>query len=736
MTPHRIRRLAFASAATISVFLASLAAAGMANASGGSGASGDLPETFKLAERHAGDRGTIVTSWDDGVATASASVSTTHLFVEPEGRMTGAQASSSSSASVTNVTESFEWLPEEAWRDGSGAWHAVHGFLSVDRAHGLTTTVDGQTTFTPSWDIAWFDTAPGNQLGQTEMVGGGASSSSSMSGSEQVISTDTLTTWVQRDVCGLAAALRQGVDLDGDIMVSGCDTGPTAFRATAVEVLDGVEAVRFDATLADGALSYWFNPGIPEPIRVLSTPNEGLPVEWRLTSFERGDGVWDTGLQMPASEKLPTVDLAARKPWGPDDQGVGHPFPLSQAWTKAAADPTFPDFALYLRDHPDAAAVDASYRESRSGSQTDRSWHILIWSKGGPFYLVATQTEQYAGGPVTDVLGMPPVGPPVVTYAFYKGSVSMNDPGRLPEKLPTVASAMAFWKAFTGSKDDANTWGLQACYPDCGLQVQVGRETYDHSGQASGTNSTDMFLLLGPDGRATGLLQVDSTYTRTASGMAAGGMQTGVNGSSRLAASSGLRAVPLSMSAIPLTGSAGASFLALLSGLLVWFWPAIKGSPLMGLFSRLREDKLLDHPVRQEILLRVEAEPGIHYQGLLREVGGGKGSLEHHLRKLENGRLVRAVRGPYYTCYFPWSVGQAARDAAPALKSEGARKVLAAAQARPGITGQELASSTGLSASSVSEHVKHLVAVGLLRANRDGRSLRVEPSAAGARAAA
>lgn len=741
MTPSRTRRLAIAALVSATVFVSVAAAAGMSG--GGPSSSGEMPATFTLASRMAGDKGT----WEITFAEA-ASVSSTSSTVQTGGgdgpRSPPIAAQASLSAGQVTVVEHFEWLPEEAWQDGSGAWHAVHGLLSVNPDFGSTATIGDRTVFTPEWEILWYETSTGRILGSTELAGGGAAASSGLSGSDEVTSVFVFTAWKEEEPCSLGSRLREGVSLEDEIQVTGCGNGVAAFRAVGVEVLDDIAAVRFDATGPSGSTSYWFNPAIPEPLRFATTTADGTPRgERRLVSFERGGGAWDTGIKLPTDQVMPKIDLAPRQPWGPDDSGVEHPFPLSAAWQKAASDLAFRDFGDYLAGHPDAAAWDADYSEERQGSTTYRVWRMLVISDGEPFYLVAKQTEQYVGGPATDLFGIPPAGPPVATYEFSTGSASVsgitNDD--LPKQLPTVASGLAYWQALTGDAEPGNAWGLDSCFA-ChgpGRSLKAGRDLFDRPatpilGSTPDPTIVSSFVILDETGRPTGLWRQDSEYVRTAGGLLGKGPGSGMESSVAVLAGHPFTVATLGAVAIPVTTTAGASFLAVLVGLLVWFWPALKGLPFLGLFSRVREDKLLEHPVRRRVMDQVEAQPGIHYQELLRAMGGGKGSLEHHLRKLEEGRLVRAVRGPRYTCYFPWSANAASRDEAPALKSDGARRVFAAVQAHPGITGQDLAARTGLSASSVSEHVSRLAAAGLVRSSREGRTVRVQPArqAAGA----
>jgi predicted transcriptional regulator len=140
--------------------------------------------------------------------------------------------------------------------------------------------------------------------------------------------------------------------------------------------------------------------------------------------------------------------------------------------------------------------------------------------------------------------------------------------------------------------------------------------------------------------------------------------------------------------------------------------------------------------VRRELLQRIEAQPGVHYQDLVRAMGKGKGAIEHHLRKLREGGLVKSMSAAGYTCFFPAAFDRRLTAAAPALKSPGARKVLAAIQANPGASATDVGVATGLSPAAVNHHLQRLGAAGLVDVLRNGRSLSLQPTALASQVAA
>jgi DNA-binding transcriptional ArsR family regulator len=694
-------------------------------------AAGGLPDTFQLAPRHGGDEG----RWNTTSTQSGAQPATTSepASSNPSGTIVAAGSMSTGTAS----RESFEWLPAQAWRAGDGSWHAVHGLLRVDPDHGDTATVNGHVVFTPGWQVDWTETSTGRVLGTSALTGGSAQASQDL----ELTTDSSTTTWAEQDSeCSLADALQKGVSLHDEIQSQGCPQATETYRAVRVETINGIEAVRFDSV--QRPVSYWFNPGIPYPLQTRSQSKD-VVTERHLVAFKAGTEAWDARVELPRQTALPAIQLADRKPWGPDDSGVVHPFALSVAWQKAAQDQTNVAFRQFLAAHPKAAATSAEYSEVHQGSNIDREWDVLVLDGNASFFLTAIQHSKPVDGALADLLGRPAVGPAQDSYDFKGGSGAAHGfaaTDELTRQLPTVASALAFWKAFTGSPAPGNAWGLDYC-PACDgkLSMTAGNDTLVLpvasliAPAANATFSHTMTEFAG-NGTLLSLQESEATYIHTTTQSL--GVLAGFPPTSRVVErqAGGPRVAALGIE-LPISATLGVGGVTALVAIVLWLWPAIKGLPALGLFSRVTGDQLLEHPMRADLMRRIEAEPGVHYQSLLRATGAGKGGLEHHLRKLEEGRLVRAVRGSRYTCYFPWAASQSVRAAAPALKSEGARRILEAVQRKPGITGHEVALQTGLSPSSVSEHVARLAAAGLVSPSREGRVQRLQATHAASQAA-
>lgn len=143
--------------------------------------------------------------------------------------------------------------------------------------------------------------------------------------------------------------------------------------------------------------------------------------------------------------------------------------------------------------------------------------------------------------------------------------------------------------------------------------------------------------------------------------------------------------------------------------------------PFAALFSRLRRERLLDHPVRKQIYEAIRARAGIHYRELLRTLGISNGTLAFHLHHLERAGYVRARRVRGRKHFYPTDLLPAADDV---LVTERQRRILGYLRLAPGSSQAEITRATGLKRSNVSYHVGVLRSLGLIETRRVGSSTR------------
>lgn len=566
--------------------------------------------------------------------------------------------------------------------------------------------------------------------------------------------------------CGLRNPLQgQILDLTDEPVPNGlpCETTPSVEDRvgpwTPVEVLETPRSrvVVFEEHLQErwGLRDweqhnrYWMQEGVPYPIRIESRTDGDAPattgtVVHELVSFTRGSTPVTADATAPGGP-LPPLEHAPRADWGLPSGGAEHPFSLEAAYRWALDDPDNRTLADFLDEHPDAYMLWATH----SDFTFDHS-HRIRWS-----FAVTDGTETLVQGvqmrtePVVveapvGVLGVRPVVPvqgtessvierTVPDYAPIPfGQPRVLAPDELPDRLPTVASLWAQWdhvQRLAGDTLEPNSWGfLMGCYdsalPDrdgpCArglFQVWAGHHRSVYRDGTALEEPARTHDASGLHWRGDDLFGVERSRLRTTwiePGQATGPSPRGDG--EPVAALMGLWRTPGAAAA------AGITLAGVLAALTYWLWPVLKAGPA-ALFSRVRDDELLQHPVRARIVEAVRDRPGIHHQELVRKAGTGTGAAEHHLRKLEAGRFLTRRAGHGYTCYFPYGqVDRRLLGAAGVLRADAARRTLQtiADAGVPGPSSSDVARALGLSNSTVHHHIQRLRAEGLVDVQRHG----------------
>lgn len=487
---------------------------------------------------------------------------------------------------------------------------------------------------------------------------------------------------------GQAVDLQEGITVHGqcppDMFLGFADVvpwpSPLQLVVTGEDNVNGNDTVVFGPPGAEEDLRIWFTESVPYPVRVLSRTDAVPPpiqdmlgedyhepefyVLYELVRFTAGE---------PAPTPAPQAggDLSGTAGfWGPDPRGLPHPWTVREALEAGVGNnKTCQSLRAWLTQHPTADVVQSA--------QTPSGWTIHLHHAGQGMWVELDKPGVCgrSGTMVLDALG--------------------------PGPMPSLVNGDALLQQWTGTKTTR--------YGHDGIDdriLTVGNARFllsiDETGRLHAFASADD--------------QPEPRFSDPAWNPDADGDWT-IQSHNSGAWSMPSRATAASLAA----GSAAA-------GVLILLWPALKGLlGGIGLFSRIRREDLLEHPVRAGIMETIEADPGVHFQELVRRLGKGRGTMEHHVRKLVGSGLLveKAERG--FTCYFPkGQVDRRVMDVAPLFKADGARRVAQAVQAQPGAATMELASVLGMATSTVNYHVKRLVDAGVLDSRRDGRFVRLE----------
>lgn len=184
-------------------------------------------------------------------------------------------------------------------------------------------------------------------------------------------------------------------------------------------------------------------------------------------------------------------------------------------------------------------------------------------------------------------------------------------------------------------------------------------------------------------------------------------------------------AAPVGSTAFTLGSLAAALTLGSLSLVAAWLHEPTRYRllPLFSpLYSRLDRDEILDNDLRREIYEHVEANPGVHYSGIKRDLGLANGTLSHHLRILEDRKLLTSRREGRRKCFYLPDRGDRGSP------SDTRTRILRLIRNQPGLSQAQVAQQLGTSRQNINYHVSLLEDEGLVTIDRDGRETELKPS--------
>jgi predicted transcriptional regulator len=123
---------------------------------------------------------------------------------------------------------------------------------------------------------------------------------------------------------------------------------------------------------------------------------------------------------------------------------------------------------------------------------------------------------------------------------------------------------------------------------------------------------------------------------------------------------------------------------------------------------------------RRRIAERVRADPGVHFNALVRGLDMAPGQAQYHLRRLLDDRVV-AEDCYGRTHYYPPSFDPWERRSLALLRRETSADVVGTLLESGGTPAMEVAERVGIARSTLSWHVERLVDAGLVVEDRDSR---------------
>ncbi len=137
-------------------------------------------------------------------------------------------------------------------------------------------------------------------------------------------------------------------------------------------------------------------------------------------------------------------------------------------------------------------------------------------------------------------------------------------------------------------------------------------------------------------------------------------------------------------------------------------------------YTKMRRERLLEHKVRGDIFAHINKNPGVHYRGIMNELGLHMGTLTHHLNMLETQRYIKSYQDGMYRRFYPidHKIGTGL------ILTEIQHKILQAIHDSPGLSQVEIAGKVNQNRKIVHYHVKLLSDAGFVHVEQAGRESR------------
>jgi len=149
-------------------------------------------------------------------------------------------------------------------------------------------------------------------------------------------------------------------------------------------------------------------------------------------------------------------------------------------------------------------------------------------------------------------------------------------------------------------------------------------------------------------------------------------------------------------------------------------WAALLNLLFLPLYSRVRDEKVLDQFTRGQIFGYVRVHPGDSFTDLKRNLQLENGVLAYHLSILEKENLLRSRTKGTRRLYYPIEAVPIEDGGLHQLQ----QRMLEVLQAKPGQTVRELSDTLGVSRQLAIYHLRVLTSRGMARLSRDGLKIK------------
>ena len=144
---------------------------------------------------------------------------------------------------------------------------------------------------------------------------------------------------------------------------------------------------------------------------------------------------------------------------------------------------------------------------------------------------------------------------------------------------------------------------------------------------------------------------------------------------------------------------------------------------IFGGYRRIHRSNILKNTNRDQIYGFISSNPGTYPNEIIKEIGVNKGVVEYHLGILEEQNMIISykTRGKIHYFLNESTYGVKEKAVLAALKNDKHRRIILEILTSEQITHEKLAGRIGVSAPTISWHIRHLKEQGIVRADTNGR---------------
>jgi len=136
------------------------------------------------------------------------------------------------------------------------------------------------------------------------------------------------------------------------------------------------------------------------------------------------------------------------------------------------------------------------------------------------------------------------------------------------------------------------------------------------------------------------------------------------------------------------------------------------------LYSRLSGPQVLDNNLRHRVYGHIKSNPGVHFRGIMRDLGMRTGTLKHHLETLEREGFVRSAQDGMYKRFYP-SKTKVEKNSPRANSTQ--HYIVSLVNEYPGITQKDIAAILHLTPQTINYHVSQMLDANRIFVEKDGK---------------